>query len=407
MSTDDLQHFDHHDKGFAQDPYDVYRRMRQACPVMHSDAHGGFTAITSYEGVVEVAKDDYTFLSSPGVTFPPIPKRAVLPIEADPPEFFKYRRMLNPWFSPPAVAAWEPALRSLAQDLLAPHLAAGRIDITKDFARLLPAVITLRLIGLPEADAADYLQRIEELIHHGHRDVDASVETGLHVYQALAEEMERREDANDTGTSDLLGFLMNTDVEGERLTEEEIMDMVFLLLFGGLDTTAAAIGNAVVYLSAHPEARDRLIAEPELIPLAVDEFLRFEAPVQGLARTVATQCTVGGQPLEVGEKVMIFWAAANRDEDVFDRPDEVVLDRQPNRHLAFGVGNHRCLGSNLARLEFRVALEELLAAVPDFSIDLESAQRWDDLGVVYGWQSLPATFTPAPERALSGTMGDT
>lgn len=389
-----LERFDHHDQEFAKDPYPYYRAMQGKCPVVHSDAHGGYWVVGDYEGVSLVLKDDYTFSSAEGVTFPAIPKNPVIPIEIDPPDFFKYRRMLNPWFSPQAVGQWEDRVRGIARSLLEKALPTGRIDFVSDFARPMPGIVTLRFLGLPEDNLEEWLDWIQQLIHMSSHDPDGAVEIGLKCYTSMAEEMIRRYDAEATRQDDLLGFLMNTEIEGRQLEEEEVMGIVFLMLFGGLDTTGAGISNALWYLDHHPEARQQLIDHPEAIPLAVEEFLRYEAPVQGLHRKVVKDCTIDGHRIPAGEHLFFLMASANRDPEEFPDPDTVVLDRSPNRHLSFGVGNHRCLGAHLGRLEFRIALEEILRLMPDYRLDRQHTRRWADVGVVYGYTTMPATFTP-------------
>ena len=390
-----LKHFDHHDQEFAQDPYAVYEAMVDRCPVVHSDAHGGYWLVSGYEETTQVLKDDYTFSSADGVTFPSIPKNPVIPIEIDPPDFFKWRRLLNPWFSPSVIARREDDIRVITRTLLEAVLPTGKIDFVADLARPMPGIVTLRLLGLPEDNLDNWLDWIQQLIHLSSHDPDAAVEIGLNCYTAMAEEMVQREEAGDTRVDDLLGFLMHTEVEGRPIEEDEIMGIVFLMLFGGLDTTGAAISNAVWYLDHHPEDRQRLIDDPALIPTAVEEFLRFEAPVQGLHRRVVKDCTVGNEQLAAGDHLYFLMGAANRDPKEFADPGHVILDRFPNRHLSFGIGNHRCLGQHLGRLEFRIALEEILRLMPDFRLDRERARRWSDIGVVYGYQQMPATFTPA------------
>jgi cytochrome P450 len=179
--------------------------------------------------------------------------------------------------------------------------------------------------------------------------------------------------------------------------------MVQLVIFGGVDTTTGLIGSALEWLARHPEERDRLREHPGLIPRATEEFLRYFSPVQALARTATRDCVVGGRQVRAGERLLLSWASANFDEDAFDRPDEVVLDRSPNRHQAFGVGIHRCLGSNYARVEFAVVLEEVLRRLPDYAIDGTAARRYPSIAVVNGWVTLPATFTPGTPQG-PGTL---
>jgi cytochrome P450 len=398
MSIDDqLARLDHHDPEFGRDPYVVYSAMRERCPVAHSEAHGGYWLVAGYDDVAGILKDDYTFSSAQGVTFPSVVgANPVIPIEVDPPEFFKFRRMLNPWFSPARIASWEPAVREITTSLLDGVAAAGEIDFVQDFGRLLPGIVTLRFIGLPEKDVVQWLDWIHQLLHFSIDDPESTVRVGLQCYGAMWQEMSRRREAGETHQDDLLGFLLHTEVEGgRRLLDEQIMGIVFLMLFGGLDTTGAAISNALWYLDHHHGDRRKLAEDFSLIPDAVEEFLRYEAPVQGLHRVVVKDTVIGGCPVSAGEHLYFLMGSANRDEREFDDADSVILDRKPNRHLSFGVGAHRCLGSHLGRLQFRVALEEILTRMPDFRLDRENCHRWADVGIVCGFTNLPATFAPS------------
>lgn len=189
--------------------------------------------------------------------------------------------------------------------------------------------------------------------------------------------------------SDLLGAEARGDI-----SPEDVQALVMMVIFGGLDTTMAATSNALLYLHRHPDARQELIGRPDLLPTAVDELLRFEAPVQGFARTVTRDCVIGGQQIGAGETVFMLWASANRDESAFPEASRVVLDRFPNRHLTFGIGGHRCLGAGLARAEMRIMLEEVLQRLPDYRIVEGSVEEPESIGVVKGRVRLPAVFAP-------------
>lgn len=392
-----FEHFDHHSPEFAEDPWSVYEELRSRCPVMHSKEHGGFWVASRYQDVARVARDDATFSSEGGVVVPP-PEYRVIPIDMDPPEFFPYRRILNPLFSPPAVEKIEPQIRELAVDLIDGFIEEGTCDFVEDFASPLPAITTLGILGFPREEWHDFAFPIHHSVFNTPAeefDDPATAEkvanSQLRMRARIREVLEeRRREPRDDGITSIA----NAEVEGRRLTDDDIVDTVALILIGGLDTTTSAIGNALIYLSDNPEARRRLIEEPELMPTAVEEFLRYQAPVQGLARTVTRDTELGDEELREGDRVLMLWASANRDEEEFEDPDQVRLDRHPNRHLTFGVGVHRCLGSNLARAEFRIALEEVLARIPDYEIDHEGIVRGHDVGVVYGYTRIPARFEP-------------
>lgn len=392
--------FDHHAAEFAEDPWSAYRRLRSSCPVAYSERYGGFWLLSRYDDVKEVASDDGRFLSGQSVTVPPKPEsmRLSIPIEVDGPLFLEYRRILNPFFSPQAADRMEPEIHAFVTEAIDDFIEQGRCDIVQDFANPVPAKTTLRLLGLPVEDwrafaeplhAKTFLRSEHKFQEHLLRLYDEMHEW---VREAIRERDERPRD-------DMISALVRAEVEDRRLTRDEVFDIVMLVLHGGFDTTGAAIGNAVLHLDEHDDDRERLRSDPGLIPLAVEEFLRYEAPQQGLARVATEDCVVGGQNIRAGERLFLLWASANRDERQFDDPDRVLLDRWPNRHVTFGVGAHRCLGAHLARREIRIALEELLRRLPDFRVDHAGIERAESVGVVFGHFAVPVTFTPGERQA--------
>jgi cytochrome P450 len=255
--------------------------------------------------------------------------------------------------------------------------------------------MTYRLLGLPEASAVEFVQNFEAATSGGTGvdDLDeAAPGHGLlaHFDTVMSTIAARRA----TPSDDIISYLVHADIDGEPLDDTELLGFVSLILAGGLLTTTDAIGNALIQLERQPEDRARLRREPSLIPMAVEEFLRFEAPVMGLARTATRDTELNGQRIAKGDKVLMLWASANRDAAAFPEPDRCILDRPSNRHMAFGVGIHRCLGSNLGRLEFRIALEEILRRMPDHRIDLDNVVMAPVVGVTYGRVRIPMTFTP-------------
>jgi cytochrome P450 len=263
--------------------------------------------------------------------------------------------------------------------------------------------MTFRILGLPEQGAHDFVQRFEETTSGTVPDA-ASYETaegGAAMFAQLEVIMDTIKTRRATPRGDIISYLVHNEVDGQKFSDNELLGFIGLILAGGLLTTTDAIGNALIHLQEHPEDRTRLIAEPDLIPIAIEEFLRYEAPVMGLARTATRDVELGGQAISKGEKVLLLWAAANRDPDEFPEPDRCIIDRSPNRHVSFGVGIHRCLGSNLGRLEFRVALEEVLRRMPDYDIDLERVVMAPSVGITYGRIRIPMSF-PAGRREEGG-----
>lgn len=397
--------FDHHSPELSNDPYPVYAELRRQCPVSHSTAWGGFWAVTGLEEVTAVALDDDTFCSGQGVALPAIGQaRPLLPIECDAPEFYTYRRLLNPRLSPVAAKAMEERIKATCAELVDAFIESGQADFVQQLAMPLPARTTLRLLGIDDARWEWFLERIHIGVHESAQDLDRSVEAMFEVYAAIAEAYEARMADGLTG-EDLISYLGRA-VRDEVITEDHLLDMCLLTLFGGLDTTAAVIGNALYHLAGMPEERATLRDDPARLDVALEEFLRFEAPVQGLARTVTKDVVLGGQQLEAGDKVWMLWASANRDPNEFPDPDVLKLDREPNRHMSFGIGIHRCLGSNVARVMFRAAVSEVLQRIPDYALqDGYTPQRFPDSSVVYALTSLPVTFPPGSPSASTPPNG--
>jgi cytochrome P450 len=258
----------------------------------------------------------------------------------------------------------------------------------------LPARTMLRVIGMDEQNWLWYVERIHTIIHGMTGNVDATITAGFEIAGRIAEHMAGRRESGDF--SGQLGALLTAEVNGEPMSDMDVISYVFLLLFGGLDTTTAALANALVALDRDRASRTTLIQHPEKMATAVEEFLRFESPVQALGRTLSRDIEMGGQRMRAGERALLVWASANRDPAAFPDPDRVDFDRTPNRHLAFGVGLHRCLGSNLGRAMFHIMLERLLARMPDYQVTEDpTPHRYSDAGIVYALHHLPAAFDPA------------
>ena len=399
---------DHHATDYAENGVGILKDLRAKCPVAYSESYGGMWVVSDYDHIVEVVKDDTTFSSHyeagtifDGITIPSGGARIRnVPIEMDPPDFFAYRRMLNPWFSPAAIARIEPKLRRVVDAVIDDVIESGRIDLVLDLANPVPAIMTLDLLGLPLEEWDLYARTAHTanwtLAHTPERE-RAMVDL-QNVMNKLAEAIVV---CRANPKEDLISFLVGVDVDGKRLSDGEVLEIVSLVLQGGVDTTTSLMANALLYLHQDRDARKRLIEEPELRRLACEEFLRFVTPIQTLARTVTTATELGGCELQKGDRVLIAWAGANRDEKVFERPDDVILDRYPNRHLAFGVGIHRCIGSNLARAQFLAVLDAVLARLPDYDVIEEEVRRYPAIGMVHGMITLPARFTPGEKTGQS------
>ena len=393
--------FDHHSDEFARDPWPQLAELRSECPVAYSEEYGGFWVLTKYDDIKSVAHDDQTFSSADTVIIPPkknIHQKSI-PIEMDAPEFVEYRKIMQPLFSPPAVDRIKPLIAHYAHELIDEFIESGEADIVHEFADPLPVKLTLNKLGLPTHDwrkFAEPMHRVVFLRQDNPARINIVNELGW-IADQITEAIEQR---RETPRDDMITYLLQSRPFGEPVTDEAVHEMVMLTMQGGFDTTGSAISGALIHLDRDREARRRLIDEPQLMRTAVEEFLRIEAPQFALARTATRDTEVGGCPVGKGDRLLLVWASGNRDEDVFDRPDDVVLDRFPNKHMSFGLGAHRCLGSTLARTQIQVALRTILNRLPDYEIDRDHLVPAETIGVTYGTFSMPIRFTPR-QRILS------
>lgn len=387
--------FDHHSEQFVADPWSQLARLRSECPVARTSSHGGFWVITGYEEIRQVATDDETFSSAETLVIPP--KKNVgqksIPAEMDAPEFLAFRKVLHPMLSPAAVDRITPVIERFVHAAIDDFIETGSCDFVHDFADPVPAMTTLYKLGLPVELWKDFsvpLHQVVFLRQDSPRRVN--VAEGLQfVAQTIRDTIAaRRKSPRD----DMISYMLSATVDGRPVTDHEVKEMATLIVQGGFDTTGSAISNALIQMDNDRELRRRLIEEPSLMASAVEEFLRFEAPQMAMARTATRDVVIGDRHISAGDLVLMVWASANRDDSVFDYPDRIVPDRFPNRHVTFGLGAHRCLGSNLARRQMQVALQGVLRRLPDYTIDHDNAVRAETVGIVYGMFSLPANFPP-------------
>lgn len=387
---DVCRRFDHLAVSAMEEPFELLAELRARCPVAHSEEYDGFWVLSRYDDVNEAAHDPDRFTSMKGITIPhhgfPI---ALPPIELDPPLHRQFRSPLLDRFSPRKVAELEDEIRATVTELINEFIGNGGADLAQDLTIPLPAIVTNHFFGFPEEDRHklhDWAVRILKT----NNDPDVVGET-FNYFNALYED--RLANPRD----DIPSLMLTIEVDGRPISQAEYLCMMNVLFAAGLDTTANAGANMFIILARRTDLRRRLIEEPSLIPSAVEEFLRYLTPLPALSRTTTRDVTIGGHVIPEGQRVQLHWMAANHDPDEFPDPDTFVPDRSPNRHFAFGAGVHRCLGSNLARLELRVLLEEVLARLPDYRIaDDAPVERYP--GVTRGVSALPVVFTPAPRR---------
>lgn len=392
--TDWTADFDHLDPTFVADPNPIYEQLRTDCPIAHTDRYHGVWIPTRYEDLAAIAHDHHHF-SSRTILVTDRPESPhdlgfhAPPITEDPPYHTDIRRLLLPVFSPKVVADYEPITRAMANDLIDGFITDGGCDAATDFAQHVPIKVITRMLGIPDSDHAQFRDWIHRLIEESPIAGDATFEAIFEIGGYLAGHVDQH---RTSPRDDIITHLLEARMpDGRPLTDEEILGVCILLLLAGIDTTWSAIGSSLLHLATNPDDRRRLRDEPDLINSATEEFLRVFAPVT-MAREVIEDTEVGGCPMRKGDRLLLPFPSGNRDPEIFDRPDNVVLDREANRHFAFGVGIHRCLGSNLARMELRVALQTWLERIPEFTLTDPDAVTWS-AGQVRGPRTLPFAFT--------------
>ena len=378
--------FDHLDPRWVNDPFPIWDEMRKQCPIAHTNRFMGVYFPSRYADVRAVAYDTEHFSSRRIVvrTTPP-PRIPAPPITSDPPEHRPARMVLLPPFTPDAMRKLEPRARALANELIDKFAQRGTADAAVEYAQEIPVRLIAHMLGLPESDGDLYRKWIKMVLEDGITDVSIAVQASTEMqHYFMRYVQERTEKPGD----DLVSYLINVKPNGQPLTSENVIGSLRLLLIAGIDTTWSGIGSCIWHLAKHPEDRRRLAAEPKLMPTAIEEFLRAYAPVT-MAREVVKETEINGCTFKPGEMVLLSFPAANRDPEMFPDADKVIIDRKENRHAAFGLGIHRCVGSNLARLEMTVAVEELLKRIPEFS--LAGEVTWSE-GTVRGPRRLPIKF---------------
>ncbi len=370
--------YDIFDSGYVVHPYPIWDELRERCPIAHTERWGSSWMPTRYEDIRDIAADVETFSSTEILVVPPPAAQpedgiAAPPITSDPPEHHWSRRLILPAFSPKKVKAnHEPFTRALCRRLLDGFDGRDRVDAAGEYAQQIPPAVIAHLVGIPEEMSDEFVEWVRGVLELGLTDDELRMK-----YRAKILDYFWRcvEDRKENPRDDLVTELLNAEVDGEPVPDTHIIGTLNLLLVAGIDTTWSSIGSALWHLASHPEDRRRLVAEPELIPTAVEEFLRAYAPVT-MARKVMRDVEVAGCPMRQGDKVLMSFPAANRDPEAFADADQVIIDRAENRHIAFGVGIHRCAGSNLARMEMNVAIEEWLARCPEFGLVDPAAVTW-------------------------------
>jgi cytochrome P450 len=391
-----LTDYDIFEPSFVANPYTGYSEIRESeCPIARTERYEGSWLPTRYEDVVALAQEYEVFTSRGILVMPPPPGQAegayggvaAPPITSDPPDHHWHRRLILPVFAPQAVAKYEQSTRDLCNALIDEFIDKGTADAAADYAQHIPVRVISNMLGVPldmEDTFTGWVRGVLENMH----DVELRKRSRLAIIEYFLAQVEDRK--KNPRENDLISELMNTEVEGKKVPIEYVLGVCNLMLVAGIDTTWSAIGSVMWHMAQHPEHRKQLRENDDLWPTAIEELLRVYAPVT-MARIVDRDIEFQGCPMKAGDRVLMAFPAANRDPRQFENPDEVILDREHNRHVAFGSGIHRCAGSNLARLEVRVALQTWLKRIPEFELVDPTTVTWAG-GQVHGPRSCMVKF---------------
>ena len=404
QKSDYHYHFDRHTPGYRFQFEAITEELHRKCPVAWSDTYGGHWVASGSEAVFELARCPYISNDHDvnnerrgyqGITIPakPIPLRAGI-LEMDPPEHRWYRGVLNPYLSPAAVKRWEPFINEVVRASIDEKIESGRMDFVDDLANVTPAVITLAMLGIPLKDWPIYSEPAHALVYtpEDSPEMAGVIEQNQQMALALFAKINEIRDRPRPG---IIDGLLKLSINGEPAPDLEILGMLTLLIGGGFDTTTALTAHSLEWLGQNPAQRQRLIDERDtLLDSATEEFLRFYTPAPGDGRTFSQDVEINGTQFKEGERLYISWAMANRDPSVFSDPNEIILDRRGNRHFGFGIGIHRCVGSNLGRMVFKAMLTAVLDRIPDYVCDPDGTVHYETIGVIQGMRHLPVTFTP-------------
>jgi cytochrome P450 len=406
--------FDRHAPGYRERFAEITHDLHAKCPIAWTDAYDGHWVASGYQEVFAIARSanllsndndihgerkGYRGISIPSVRTDRRTRGGFL--EMDPPEQREYRRALDPYLSPAAVARWKPMVDDLTRACLDEKIETGRIDFVDDLANIVPAVITLAMMGLPLVDWVVYCEPAHAGVFTPPDSPDmprvraASLRMGMQLWEAVLATREHPRPG-------MVNALIEASIGGAAASDEEITGILGLLIGGGFDTTTALTAHALEWLYQNGAERERLRADlPGLLDSATEEFLRFFTPAPGDGRTITQDCEIAGATFNEGDRLWLSWAMANRDPSIFPDPDEIRMDRKGNRHSSFGLGIHRCIGSNVARMTFKAMVTQVLERMPDYECLAEGTVHYPTVGVINGMQHLPATFAPG-RRVGSG-----
>ena len=396
--------FDHHSAEVAADPPKAYARLRASAPVAWTERHGGYWIVLRYHEATKVLLDTAHFSNArrddaggPG-SAQSIPKRPSIrgfPAELDPPDSMPYRKILNPLLSPAAAERMRAAVRDRVAWQIDQFIESGECELVEDLASPVPGSITVDWLGLPHGTAPKLSKTMHDIASASPDSAvwrDAS-RTLREMYASLAVAIAERQAEP---RADVISTIVQSRVDGELMTSDNAMALVALLVAAGVVTTTSLTSQALVWLSEHRDDHQRLTSDEGYLRTATEEFLRVFSPAQALARTLNGDTELAGCRMHDADRVLVSFGSANRDGTAFENPDTVILDRSPNKHLAFGLGVHRCVGASLARVIFEESVRAVLTRMPDFTVDTRKLVPYASQGLHSGWRRVPAAFTPGP-----------
>ncbi|OBH99105.1 cytochrome P450 [Mycobacterium sp. E2733] len=427
MSVDDVvsdsdrkknrYHFDRHSPEYRSQFNSITKEMHAKCPMAWSDTYGGHWVAAGSHEVFELARcpavsNDHDINGErrgyKGISIPTASRISAVRggiLEMDDPEHRTYRTVLNPYLSPAAVKRWEPFIDDVTRACLDEKIEGGSIDFVDDLANIVPAVLTLAMMGIPLKKWNMYSEPVHAAVYTPEHSPDIERVTEMHKQMGL-DMVNNMLEIRENPRPGIVNALLQMRIDGEPAPDLEILGNLGLVIGGGFDTTTALTAHSLEWLSEHPEQRQLLSNERKtLLDPATEEFLRYFTPAPGDGRTFSDDVELDGTQFKEGERLWISWAMANRDPAVFHDPDDIVLDRKGNRHFSFGLGIHRCAGSNVARTVFKSMLTAVLDRMPDYRCDPEGTVHYETIGVIQGMRKLPATFTPG--RKIGAGLDET
>jgi cytochrome P450 len=410
-------HFDRNAAEYRSQFKGITEEMHAKCPMAWTETYGGHWVAAGSNEVFELARcpavsNDHDINNERsgygGISIPKARRVSMVRggiLEMDDPEHRTYRNVLNPYLSPAAVRRWEPFIHDVTRACLDEKIEGGSIDFVDDLANIVPAVLTLAILGIPLKKWNLYSEPVHAAVYTPEHSPDIERVTAMHREMGL-DMVNNMIEIRENPRPGIVNGLLQLRIDGEPAPDLEILGNLGLVIGGGFDTTTALTAHSLEWLSEHPDERELLSKNRDtLLDPATEEFLRYFTPAAGDGRTFSDNVELNGNTFNEGERLWISWAMANRDPSVFTDPDNVVLDRKGNRHFSFGIGVHRCVGSNVARTVFKTMLTAVLDRMPDYRCDADGAVHYECIGVIQGMRKLPATFTPGP--TVGGGLDET